>query len=154
MTQRVIPPSDVTGKQRERLAREYAEEQKRKASQISMVTAGIEEEKAEVVDLTNPSTPTTAPPEDLEVEEDPVIARILAQGGEQVPGDQEVAAIQEMAPTEIETNPIHLVRCISDVQQATIGVGQHYSLEAGRKYKLPKSVAIHLEEKGYVDIIK
>jgi hypothetical protein len=32
----------------------------------------------------------------------------------------------------------------------TIGVGNHYSFEAGKKYKVAKHVAAHLQEKGYL----
>lgn len=41
------------------------------------------------------------------------------------------------------------VRALADVD-ATIGVGNNYSLEEGRTYDLPAAVADHLEEKGLV----
>jgi hypothetical protein len=32
----------------------------------------------------------------------------------------------------------------------TLGAGNNYSFEAGKKYKVAKHVATHLQEKGYL----
>jgi hypothetical protein len=32
----------------------------------------------------------------------------------------------------------------------TIGAGNHYSFQAGKKYKVTQAVANHLKEKGYL----
>jgi hypothetical protein len=43
-----------------------------------------------------------------------------------------------------------IVRLAEDLEHVTIGVGKHYSFKAGQKYKVPKHVAQHLQEKGYL----
>jgi hypothetical protein len=42
------------------------------------------------------------------------------------------------------------IRVNEDLEKVTIGAGNHYDFEAGRRYSVPKHVADHLEEKGYV----
>jgi hypothetical protein len=43
-----------------------------------------------------------------------------------------------------------VIRVAEDINMMTIGVGNHYNFEAGKKYKVPKHVAAHLQEKGYL----
>ena len=43
-----------------------------------------------------------------------------------------------------------VVRVAEDIEMMTIGVGNHYSFQAGKKYKVPQNVATHLKEKGYL----
>ena len=43
-----------------------------------------------------------------------------------------------------------VVRVAEDIEMMTIGVGNHYSFQTGKKYKVPKHVAAHLQEKGYL----
>mgnify|MGYP006268206727 CR=1 FL=1 len=43
-----------------------------------------------------------------------------------------------------------VVRVAENIDMMTIGAGNHWSFEAGKKYKVPKSVAAHLKEKGYL----
>lgn len=43
-----------------------------------------------------------------------------------------------------------VIRLAEDLDFVTIGVGNHYSFKAGQKYKVPKHVAGHLQEKGYL----
>lgn len=43
-----------------------------------------------------------------------------------------------------------VVRVAENIDQMTIGAGNHYSFETGKKYKVTKAVANHLQEKGYL----
>lgn len=43
-----------------------------------------------------------------------------------------------------------VIQTLEDLEMVTIGVGNHYDFKAGQKYKVPKMVADHLREKGYV----
>jgi hypothetical protein len=42
------------------------------------------------------------------------------------------------------------IRVIENIESMTLGAGNHYSFKAGQKYKVTRSVAKHLEEKGYL----
>jgi hypothetical protein len=43
-----------------------------------------------------------------------------------------------------------VVRVAEDLEMMTIGAGNHYSFQAGKKYKVSQVVANHLREKGYL----
>lgn len=43
-----------------------------------------------------------------------------------------------------------IVRVAEDIEMMTVGAGNHYSFQTGKKYKVPKHVAAHLQEKGYL----
>jgi hypothetical protein len=43
-----------------------------------------------------------------------------------------------------------VVRVAENIDQMTIGAGNSYSFQAGKKYKVSKHVANHLQEKGYL----
>ena len=43
-----------------------------------------------------------------------------------------------------------VVRVAEDLEMMTIGAGNHYSFQAGKKYKVSQAVATHLKEKGYL----
>ena len=43
-----------------------------------------------------------------------------------------------------------VVRVAENIDQMTIGAGNSYSFQAGKKYKVSKHVAKHLQEKGYL----
>jgi hypothetical protein len=43
-----------------------------------------------------------------------------------------------------------VVRVAEDIEMMTIGAGNHYSFQAGKKYKVTQVVANHLKEKGYL----
>ena len=57
---------------------------------------------------------------------------------------------------EIETvgvsvnNERVIVRTITDIDDMTFGVGNHYSFKAGVKYSVPKALANYLEQLGYI----
>ena len=43
-----------------------------------------------------------------------------------------------------------VVRVAENIDMMTIGAGNNWSFEAGKKYKVPAHVANHLKEKGYL----
>ena len=43
-----------------------------------------------------------------------------------------------------------VIRVVEDIENMTLGVGNHYSFKAGQKYQVTRDVAQHLEEKGYL----
>ena len=43
-----------------------------------------------------------------------------------------------------------IVRVAENIENMTLGAGNNYSFEAGKKYKVKKAVANHLQEKGYL----
>jgi hypothetical protein len=112
--------TDITGRKREELTKQHAEELARRSEEMSIITA-IEAERleTEVTDLTNPARPTT------------VIDEVEPVG-------------VDLADDSV------VVRVAEDIESMTIGVGNHYSFRAGQKYRVSKAVADHLREKGYL----
>lgn len=43
-----------------------------------------------------------------------------------------------------------IVRVAENIEMMTIGAGNNWSFQTGKKYKVPKNVADHLKEKGYL----
>ena len=43
-----------------------------------------------------------------------------------------------------------VIRTITDIEDMTYGVGNHYSFKAGVKYRVPSNLAGYLEELGYI----
>ena len=43
-----------------------------------------------------------------------------------------------------------IVRTITDIDEMTFGVGNHYTFKAGVKYSVPKALAEYLEQLGYI----
>lgn len=48
------------------------------------------------------------------------------------------------------TNEYVVVRTITDIEEMTYGVGNHYTFKAGVKYRVPKGLANYLEQLGYI----
>lgn len=115
-------PADVTGRQADELAKQYAEEQAEAASRMSTITAQAEASRDDVIDL-QPRVP--------EVHEN---------------FDVEIDAMPEVSVAE----PHRTIRVNANLEAVTIGVGNTFDFEEGRKYRVPKAVADHLEEKHYV----
>jgi len=112
--------ADTTGRQREQLIKEQAEEQARRSEEITMATAVAKEKlDNEVVDL---STPQAVPT---------VIDEVESVG------------------VDLADNTT-VIRVAEDLDMVTIGAGNNYSFKAGQKYRVSKSVARHLQDKGYL----
>jgi hypothetical protein len=112
--------SDVTGRKREEQLKAVAEEQAARASEISMATR-VQEIKDE--------TEVT----DLTV--NPAAPTIIDE-------------VESVGVSLADDNVV--VRVAETLEMMTFGAGNYYSFEAGKKYKVSKELANHLEEKGYL----
>lgn len=84
----------------------------------------------------------------------------LATAAKEIKDATEVVDLTKpSAPTvidEVESVGVELaddtvvVRVAENIQDMTIGAGNHWSFQTGKKYKVPKNVADHLKEKGYL----
>lgn len=110
--------ADLTGRNREKLQKEHAEELARRADEISTAAAvQAEIDATSVTDLTQNA---------------PVV----------------VDSVEEVDASLSENSVI--VRVNEDIDDMTLGVGTLYTFKMGQKYKVPKAVADHLEEKGLI----
>lgn len=112
--------SDVTGRQREEQLKAVAEEQAARANEISMATR-----VQEIKDETEVTDLTGNPAAPTIIDEVESVGVSLA--------DDTV-----------------VVRVAESLEMMTFGAGNYYSFEAGKKYKVSKALANHLEEKGYL----
>jgi type III secretion system FlhB-like substrate exporter len=113
-------PADFTGRERERLARENAEQLEQRANEISLINAAAEEKKAtEIVDATTGKTA-------------PVIV-------------DEIQTVD----VELEQK-YEIIQVLDDIEQMTFGAGNLFDFKRGVKYKVTVELANHLREKGYI----
>lgn len=112
--------ADTTGRQREQLIKEQAAEQARRSEEMTMATA-VATEKLET-EVVDLSTPAVVPT---------IVDEVESVG------------------VDLADNTT-VIRVAEDLDMVTIGAGNHYSFKAGQKYKVSKSVARHLQDKGYL----
>lgn len=112
--------TDVTGRQREEQLKAHAEELAQRAGEMSMATA---------------AAAARLETEVVDVSKNPDTPTVI--------DEIESVGVSMADDTQI-------VRLAEDLEHVTIGVGKHYSFKAGQKYKVPKHVAQHLQEKGYL----
>jgi len=112
--------TDVTGRQREEQIKAHAEEIASRANEMSMATAAREYQ--DQTEVIDATTPTTAPTVIDEVE----------SVGVSLAGDTTI------------------IRVAEDIENMTVGAGNNWSFQAGKKYKVPLHIANHLKEKGYL----
>lgn len=126
-------PGDYTGRQTAKLRKEAAEKDADRSKQLSMATAA-EQERIDntIVDYSEANRP---------VEEE---APAGAFDTYDVDTDDVVEVEQEG-----DSTPMVLIRLNADLK-TNVGYRQYYEFEAGRRYRVPKHVADHLDEKGYV----
>lgn len=103
-------PGDLTGIKRAQATKDLAEEQSRRADEITMITAQKTEHLSNAV------------------------------------FDGQNNEVEEVAVSL--TDPFEIVRVIEDLNFAY--GPENYDLKVGQKYRLPKHIAEHLEEKGYL----
>lgn len=149
-------PGDTTGRKREQLAREHSEEIAAREGEISMVNA--ERARSTDEDVVDPMTREVFNPidgttrkMDAEVDDAP---RILGAGNsavEEIPENRPTGTIGARANTSQEyLNEKVIVRVNTDLEDVTLGYGNQVSFIEGRKYRVPRWVAQHLEEKGLI----
>jgi len=112
--------SDVTGRQREEQLKAVAEQQAARANEISMATR-VQEYKDEV--------------EVTDLTENPGNPTII---------DEVESVGVSLADDQV------VIRIAETLEMMSFGAGNYYSFQAGKKYKVSKDLARHLEEKGYL----
>ncbi len=120
------PPTDVTGRQAEILAEQFAAESEAAASRMSVITAQKIAQDSEEVQWDGPKkapAPTVNP--NFALDEVEV-------------GDVEVAT------------PMVKFRVNTDLEDVTIGAGNNYTFLRDKVYNYPRHIYEHLNEKGYV----
>lgn len=116
-------PQDFTGRKKAQLAQEHSAAVQARENELAMMNAAEAEIlDTQVIDTTEPviAQAPAGPVELLELD-----------GAEVVREATTVITVRE------DCNP-------------TVGAGNHYDFKAGAKYRVPTSVADHLEEKGLV----
>lgn len=167
----VKSPGDYTGRQKAKLQKEAQERQEEEAQRLTMITAQESRSKSnEVIDYTQkrekvrmeptgPGTQVDPEPVDLseggdhrEAREDLTTATAPEPVLDEVIDTTETAGVTRR-PTMVEKRSV-LVRARYDLPQVTIGHGNHYDFEAGRRYRISQDAAIQLSERELVDILE
>ena len=145
-------PGDFTGRQKARLQKEAAERQAEEAQRLTMITADQERAKSdEVVDYTNVEK-TRLKPTGPGTQKDPEPVDLSGEAKDEVI-DTSRGEVAVAEPVKVERTAV-LVRARYDLEQVTIGHGNHYNFEAGRRYRIPEDAAIHLSERELVDVLQ
>lgn len=149
-------PGDVTGRKREELAREHSEEVKAREKELGLVNAAHRRSVDEDVidpfskEIISDADGSVRPMEEPEEDAPKFIGSNTAD-----------FAVEELPEPKTDTDPKIMrsddqaylnekvvVRVNSDLEDVTLGAGNHFSFIAGRRYRVPRWVANHLEEKG------
>lgn len=145
-------PGDFTGRQKARLQKEAAERQAEEAQRLTMITADQERAKSdEVVDYTNVKK-TRLKPTGPGTQQDPEPVDLSGEAKDEVI-DTSRGEVAVAEPVKVERTAV-LVRARYDLEQVTIGHGNHYNFEAGRRYRIPEDAAIQLSERELVDVLQ
>ena len=113
---------DFTGKQKAVLSEQHAAEQEARANQIALATA---EAASKTLDETV----------DLAPRKEEVKPEVVGE-----------VAVQDVDVEE----PVVEFRVNENLEMVTIGHGNNYDFVMGQKYKAPKHIYDHLEEKGLI----
>lgn len=158
-------PGDFTGRQKEVLQREHEEAVDARRDELGLINAGKAAIKDEgVINLMSgdPLLEGTDELIDAAAREPGVIERPAApeavrlDGGgqssmviEELPEERPQAVVQkgEVVTPELLNEPT-LIRSLYDIEDVTIGYGNTFTFREGYRYKVPRWVAGHLEEKG------
>ncbi len=160
MPTKTTAAGDATGRKRQQLAKEHAEELRKRDKEITLINAV---EQSEVDNgVYDPSSGTlvdgAADPEKVAAEQgitfvdddDEVIDTAPARPIAPQYHPQAAQAAQEIVEVDSLAEPLVIIRVNTDLEQMTFGQGNHFSFEAGKQYRVTRSLANHLEEKGYV----
>jgi hypothetical protein len=139
---------DATGRAKAKLEAEQAQVAAERQNELTMINQAI---AAEAVDgIFDPVT-------GAKVGDD-------AEAGAEDGHGAEVQSEEELArPIVVDDSPevmdfgvetvdqgTTVIRVNETLPNVTIGAGNHYNFEEGKQYEVPRHVAAHLEEKGYV----
>lgn len=163
---------DFTGQKKEALARENAEALESRREELGIVTAqqtAIRDEG--VIDLMSGQPtlehPDLQPGEEVRIDaaaREPGVApdeeaeqarKLHSSSGrgtydvEELPEERPQAAVVKGEAVNAETlNEPTLIRALYDLEDITIGYGNTHTFREGYRYKVPRWVAAHLEEKN------
>lgn len=150
-------PGDATGRKREQLSREHAEEVARREGEIAMVTA--ERSRSRDEDVIDPLT------REIINEDTGAVTRMDADDEDEAPriigvGNSAIEEIQEAKATRGKTAVVErtqdylqekvIIRVNADLENVTLGYGNVVDFKEGNRYRVPRWVAEHLDEKGLV----
>jgi hypothetical protein len=128
--------ADHTGRLNERLQSEHATELKEAASRVALATAVAEEEKNIVVDYTD----STEPIPEVEIKAVQVSSPYrMIRVNQNI--DQMTYGREVLDPGDYQSNP---------PRAAIMGPMKYYTFEEGVVYRVPKDVADHLNDLGYL----
>jgi hypothetical protein len=165
---------DFTGRERDRLAQEKADEvieAQKRVGLVGQMDSIVEDEGVfdptsnEIISL--PDSAQTrieevqevsfAQEEPLNPLEDPQTQRVNLMRDFQSAETQQATKVLSHNPYEVEEanvevveEPFKFCKVNSDVEQMTFGAGQIIDLWRGRTYKLPMALYKHLESKGLI----
>lgn len=119
-------PTDFTGRQKAKLEAEHAAEVAEAQQRMATIAAAVAEVSDEVIDMTaTGQAPTTVAPSSPDPDEDDI-----------------VVVEPEVKFKEMRVN--------TDIDNMTLGAGNHYTFKMGQKYKVTSEVYDWLDEQGYV----
>ena len=120
-------PLDATGKAAEDAAKRNAEELRKRQDEIS-ISRAVEEEALQT-QVFDPKTP-----------DKPILIDEIEEVGVSVAADNTV-----------------IIRTVTDIEDMTYGVHngtpQNYNFKAGVKYKVPRDLAVYLDQLGYISMV-
>lgn len=163
-------PGDFTGRQKEVLQKEHEEAVEARREELGLITAGKQQVKDEGVINLMEGQPVLEGMEGVEgveldaaarepqVVERPVVPAegTKLDGGGQASIDvyelpeerpQAAAPVGEALTKDMANTPT-LIRALYDIEDVTIGYGNNFTFREGYRYRVPRWVAAHLEEKG------
>lgn len=132
MAPRQPRPTDTTGVARAKELKKNEAEVKRRAEEISTIAA------AEAFDNENLVFDPSVVNDDVLVVDEVLDAAVMA------PTDDVEVSDVSLADDMV------IVRLVADIPTMVYGAGNEYSFVAGRKYRVPKDLADHLESIGYL----
>lgn len=140
---------DATGRKREELQREHSEELAARENEIALVNA--EHTRSHDEDVIDPATREI-------IKQDGSILRMDADTDDAPrvigTGDAAIEELDEPAPTPgaavPDLNEKVVIRVNADLEDVTLGYGNVYSFIEGRRYRVPRWVADHLDSKGLI----
>jgi hypothetical protein len=115
-------PRDFTGRQKQVLAEQAAEQRAKRADEISMIDAQARVAKEQPIQLDST--------------------------GREVPREADVSD-QNPAPVQVAPE-FATIRVNCDLEKVTIGQGNNFDFAEGQVYRVPYHVALHLDALGYI----
>lgn len=116
------PHGDFTGREKARLQKEHAEELAKREGEIALIN---QQEK----DFRNNTT-----------------VDLTGNGPVILDGDD----VQTLGDEEMSEADFATIRVNSEIREMTVGAGTSYDFDEGQRYRVPRHIADHLEEKGLV----